>query len=342
MSLRNLLTLAALAAAVALLAAACGGGGGDNNDDAKATSGGPYRERMREFVQAIGAVAKEADPDFLIIPQNGEELLTAGGSPDGEPSATYLESIDGLGREDVFYGYSGYGEATPPSLQAVMVALLDLAEDNGVQVMVTDYVSVQQGVDDSYARNADQGYISFAAATGDIGFDAVPTYPSDPFNENTDDVFSLDEAENFLYLIDPTRFDSKEDFLTTVRNTNYDLVLIDLFFDGTEPLTRAEVEGLKQKANGGSHLVIAYLNIGAAEDYRYYWQQEWRQGDPSWLAGAYEGFPDELFVEYWNPEWQGIIFLDQDSYLQRVLDAGFDGAYLDNILAFEFFEEMSG
>jgi cysteinyl-tRNA synthetase len=43
-------------------------------------------------------------------------------------------------------------------------------------------------------------------------------------------------------------------------------------------------------------------------------------------------------VKYWEKEWQDIIFGNEDSYLQKILDAGFDGVYLDIIDAFEYFE----
>ena len=35
-----------------------------------------YRQDMRDFVQEISAYAKGIDPGFIIIPQNGHELVT--------------------------------------------------------------------------------------------------------------------------------------------------------------------------------------------------------------------------------------------------------------------------
>ena len=114
-------------------------------------------------------------------------------------------------------------------------------------------------------------------------------------------------------------------------------MLVDLFFDG-EILTADDVAALKKKANGGTRLAIAYVNIGAAENYRYYWQSGWRIGDPAWLADRYEGFEDEAFVQYWDPQCKSLIFGNDESYLKRIMDAGFDDAYLDNVLAYEVFE----
>jgi len=101
------------------------------------------------------------------------------------------------------------------------------------------------------------------------GLDTIPPYPATPYNINPQDIHSLDEAKNFLYLINPGRFSTREALFDAIRGTNYDLVLIDLFFDDTA-LTNDEINSLKVKQNGGARLVICYMSIGEAEDYRYY------------------------------------------------------------------------
>ena len=50
------------------------------------------------------------------------------------------------------------------------------------------------------------------------------------------------------------------------------------------------------KEGGGSLLVIAYMSIGEAENYRYYWQEEWEGNPPSWLAEKNPDFPDNYKV----------------------------------------------
>ncbi|MBL0317621.1 MAG: hypothetical protein IPP69_18435 [Flavobacteriales bacterium] len=41
-------------------------------------------------------------------------------------------------------------------------------------------------------------------------------------------------------------------------------------------------------------------------------------------------------MKFWNKEWQEIIYGNDASYTKKILDAGFDGAYLDNVEAFYF------
>ncbi len=113
---------------------------------------------------------------------------------------------------------------------------------------------------------------------------------------------------------------------------------MDCFFND-ELFTLGEIEQLHQKANGGSRLLVSYMSIGEAEDYRYYWQTEWSSNPPSWLAGENPDWAGNYKVKYWEPNWQGIIYGNGESYLKKIIDSGFDGVYLDIIDAFEYFEE---
>ncbi len=294
-----------------------------------------YRQNMRDFVRAISSYGRGLDSDFIVIPQNGHELLTANGAEDGIPATSYTAAINGVGREDLFYGYDSDDTATPADERDYMIGFMNVAEQNGVEVLVTDYCSTQAFVDDSFAQSAARNYISLAADQREL--DSVPAYPADPYNVNNNNITNLAEAKNFLYLINPDSFGGKQNFLDAVAATNYDVLIIDLFYDETE-LSSAEVASLKTKDNGGNRLVIAYMSIGEAESYRYYWQAEWTSSPPSWLAGENPDWPGNYKVRYWNAAWQDLIFGGNGSYTKKIIDAGFDGVYLDIIDAFEYFE----
>jgi len=308
----------------------CLGGG-----DGAAVAGRDYRQSMRNFVRGLSSYGRNLDPDFIVIPQNGHELLTSNGAEDGAPAAYYIAAIDGVGREDLFYGYDNDDVATPSDERDYMLGFMNAAEQNGVEVLVTDYCSSQAFVDDSFTQSAGRNYISFAADQRELN--SIPTYPADPYNVNSDNVTSLTAAKNFLYLINPDAFGGKQNFLDAVATTNYDVLIIDLFYGGGE-LLPVDVASLRTKDNGGSRLVIAYMSIGEAEDYRYYWQAEWAASPPSWLAGENPDWPGNYKVRYWNAAWQDIIFGGNGTYTKKIIDAGFDGVYLDIIDAFEYFE----
>lgn len=307
---------------------ACSGGTGpDESRD--------FRQDMRAFVQAISEKARTTDADFIVIPQNGPELLSLNGESDGPVAGDYMAAIDGVGREDLFYGFDNDDVATPASERDYMLDFMDMAEAHGIEALVTDYCSTPSNMDDSYTQNQTHGFTSFAADHRDL--DDVPAYPAAPFGENMSDIATLADAKNFLYVLDPSGLGDRASFLAALAATDYDLIITDLFYEGAA-LTPADVAGLKTKAGGGTRLVIAYMSIGEAEDYRYYWEASWHAGNPAWLAGQNPDWPGNYKVRYWDPDWREIILGDGGSYLDRILAAGYDGVYLDIIDAFEYFE----
>jgi len=296
-----------------------------------------YREDMREFVRNISASAKNSSAGFLIVPQNGQELFTISGDPAGSVASSYIAAIDGTGREDLFYGYTIDDEATPDSENEWMRSFLEIGETYGIEALVTDYCSTHWKVDSSYARNQECGYISFAA--DHRGLDNIPEYPQDPWNVNTADITDLEGARNFLYIIDPGQFTSLQEFINALAATKYDIIIIDLFYNDQQ-LASQDIDQLRNKPQGGSRVILAYMSIGEAEDYRYYWQPDWTSSPPSWLSSENPDWPGNYLVRYWNSDWQAIIFGTDDSYLGRILDSGFDGVYLDKIDSFEDWEEI--
>lgn len=68
----------------------------DGGEQSVSSSKKEAAERMISFVQTLSVVAKEQDPDFLIVPQNGEELAKFN-------NGRYLDFIDGIGVEDIWF-----------------------------------------------------------------------------------------------------------------------------------------------------------------------------------------------------------------------------------------------
>lgn len=294
-----------------------------------------YRNEMRNFIIKLSNYAKGINPEFLIIPQNGQELITHNGLPNGIIIANYLQSIDGSAREDLYYGYEDDNIRTPDSISASLVGLCSLYQQMGVEVLTIDYCSTPEKVDSSYLINYNLGFISFA--TPNRNLNVIPTYPAKPFNENSSAINSLHSVQNFLYLINSENFNAKDEFIQALSATWYDLVVIDLFhFE--EAFTMEEIAQLQKKPNGNRRLVICYMSIGEAEDYRYYWQDDWNNNPPSWLLDENPDWNGDFKVEYWNTNWQNIIFGSTDSYFDKILSIGFDGVYLDLVDAYEYFE----
>ena len=295
-----------------------------------------FKQEMRDFVIEISDYSRLSDPDFIIIPQNGIELVTIRGEENGPLSESYLDAVDGHGQEDLFYGYNDDDHATPADENTYLRTFLDISKNTGNTILVTDYCYTQSKMSDSYTKNNSSGYVSFAASHREL--DNIPTFPNPIYGENNSVITSLPQVKNFLYLINPENFSSKTDFINAITSTNYDLLIMDLFFDESTEFTAGEITQLKDKTNGGKRLVIAYMSVGEAEDYRYYWQSGWKSGNPFWLDDENRSWEGNYKVRYWEPDWKKIIFGNDDSYTRKVLNAGFDGVYLDIIDAFEYFE----
>jgi cysteinyl-tRNA synthetase len=166
-------------------------------------------------------------------------------------------------------------------------------------------------------------YFSWSGRDG--GHDALgSSLPPDAFGGVNDFAYQLQDVN-----------------LSQLGDTRFDLVVMDYSSDGSESgrWSASQIASL-QHSPGGDKLVLAYMSIGEAEDYRWYWRHAWDAdhdgipdpGAPSWLGPGNPDWEGNYSVRYWEPAWQAIV----RQYLDKVLAAGFDGVYLDIIDAYEF------
>lgn len=126
-----------------------------------------------------------------------------------------------------------------------------------------------------------------------------------------------------------------------ITRSPYDLIVMDHAphpqKDVEIPFPQTDIAALKKKPDGGRRLILAYLSIGEAERYRYYWRESWDDSisRPAWLLAQNPNWPGNYFVKYADPDWQAVIFGTPASYLDRIIAAGFDGVYLDRADAFQ-------
>ena len=168
-------------------------------------------------------------------------------------------------------------------------------------------------------------------------------------NSYNDKIWAIDSPESSSSLswndVNDFVYQLQDINLAAIGNTKFDIVIMDYSEDGSDSgrFSVEEIDELKNSA-GGSKRVLAYMSIGEAENYRFYWEESWDAdnngqpdaGSPSWLGPSNPDWPGNYKVRYWEPEWQSIIFGSSTSYLDKIIDAGFDGVYLDIIDAYEY------
>lgn len=279
---------------------------------------------MQDFVINISEYAKSIDPDFIIIPQNGIELAFQDLEPESELHKNYMHAIDGFGVEELFYN-----SAFDPDYERI--EMLDLLVGQK-KVLVSEFISQSEAISNAIERNYSRGFVCFPRDASNYDYTQIP---DTAIEQNDVDIFSLSQVRNYLYLISSEAFDSKTELLNAIAATDFDLVIVDLFFED-EAFTFSEINQIKTKSNGARRLVISYISVGSAEKYRYYWKNGWGLHHPLWLRRKYDGYEDEFWVKFWKDEWREIIYGNDNSYMKKILDSGFDGAYLDNVEAYYF------
>jgi cysteinyl-tRNA synthetase, unknown class len=113
--------------------------------------------------------------------------------------------------------------------------------------------------------------------------------------------------------------------------SEFELVVIDYSADGSaeHAFTSSQIVALRSARC--QRRVVAYLSVGEAESYRWYWQSHWRAGEPAWLGAPDVDWEQNYWVKYWDPDWQQLVH----RYLDAIIAAGFDGVYLDRIDAYQ-------
>lgn len=126
-----------------------------------------------------------------------------------------------------------------------------------------------------------------------------------------------------------------------ISASGFDMAVVDYSRDGSgaQAFSRDDVALMQRKPDGERRIVLSYLSVGEAEDYRFYWKPEWSVKAPSWLEAENPDWEGNFKVRYWDPDWKRIIFGGPDAYLDRIIAAGFDGVYLDIIDAYWYFQE---
>jgi len=122
--------------------------------------------------------------------------------------------------------------------------------------------------------------------------------------------------------------------LSEVEASTNDVMVIDYSKSGDDESAFSPEEIASLQASG--KIVLAYLSIGEAEDYRFYWKEKWNSKKPAFLEEENPDWAGNYKVKYWYKAWWKKALRP---YLDKIMAAGFDGVYLDIIDGYYYFGE---
>ncbi len=152
--------------------------------------------------------------------------------------------------------------------------------------------------------------------------------------------------------------------LEELEKSDFDILVIDYSLDGTDEkaITKEEIQKLKDSGK----TIIAYLSIGEAELVRFYWQTKWEKeieknrecihryydwkkekftwenlcpyGKKGFIGAENPLKEGSYYIEYWQDSWWDIAI---EPYLEKIIEADFDGIYLANVDSFDFWVDIN-
>jgi cysteinyl-tRNA synthetase len=110
-------------------------------------------QEMVDFILDFTKYARQKHPGFGVFPQNAEEL--------GMLFPEFLDSMTGIGVEDLYYGYPRDHEPSPVEWTAEREVILDQWVAAGKLVLTIDYTARPEQIADTYFRSHSHGYVPY-------------------------------------------------------------------------------------------------------------------------------------------------------------------------------------
>ena len=164
---------------------------------------------------------------------------------------------------------------------------------------------------------------------------------------NTIESIKLKDVKYWAYQINGSYTDKE---IKNIVDSKYDMVVLEPTRTSTDELNydaAAMVSRIKDsKASDGKagKLAIAYINIGEAESWRWYWQKISNPVNKYdiVLAPDPDGWEDNYLTAFWKEKWKDIIIYGSEtakglkfkSAIDQAITDGFDGIYLDWVEAY--------
>ncbi|MBF0267528.1 MAG: hypothetical protein HQL44_02935 [Alphaproteobacteria bacterium] len=304
-----------------------------------------FRAELRVILMELSLYAHKRDKNFQVLLRDGaailekdyweyilEEIVNPKIDDDKRVPMHGLmrplaRAIDGVVEDNLSCADA------PPKEQTIRLKTLSEFRKLGKRLLTIDFC-MGQAADLALTNARKLGAIPYVA----VDMTELNMIPSGrPPGENPRPILSLDDARNFLAVLDTKRFGPKSKAVLALVETNQDLLILDVAQGvAQEPLTKQEIYQLKFKKIGSPRKVIARLPLTYANAGAPYWQPTWKEGSPAWLVAADPSNPDRFTVDYRHKEWKDIL----GRYLKWIMDLGFDGVMFDETGGWRYFETI--
>ena len=143
----------------------------------------------------------------------------------------------------------------------------------------------------------------------------APSSPYDPVSEP--EPLRAPKVHSWAYYI-------KDPSIDKMRASNFDLIVTDVGSDTIKRFSREQIESIQKTGNR----VVAFLSLGAAENYRDYWETAWFTERPEWMKEENKFWRGNFRVEnLLHKDWMRIT----RQQIDQVMNAGFDGIMINGI-----------
>lgn len=166
----------------------------------------------------------------------------------------------------------------------------------------------------------------------------TPVNPAAIAAARTERLARISKARSWGYQLNGLKVDD-------AARSPFDLLVVDATTGhvADRPFRPDEVTALKRKPDGTTRLVVSYLSIGEAEDYRpdYFSAEYMTEDAPDWMLHENPQWKGNRIIRFCSEGWQKTILGDENglnvynsiepSPLYKLIELGLDGVYLDRV-----------
>ncbi len=306
-----------------------------------------YRAIMRDMVEQIAVYAHGRNNHFAVVMRGGLGLMIKSERDDrieqinsppsssveskaalkvaqengskikeklaiGEEQHNFLQVLDGAMMDGQFCG--NHVTASPGYIR--------MMQNLGMVVISVDHCGSEAAATRAWQLGKANNILSHAdSGTGPMA--RVPT--GRPQAEGADIIDALGKAKNIWVFDKNDGYSSKEEWVSSMANSNIDLLVVDPFWRSRLPLLDSEVKRLKEKTIGSVRMVMARLDISHARTTDWFWQAAWTTSPPSWIMGPVAGESGAYECAPWPPEWRQMV----GRTIAGLMDIGYDGVVIE-------------